>query len=245
MLNLHHAPATPAAGPAHTLAQAPPQRQRAVAKALLAGAFCLAGAAHDAAAMLVSLDTSTLSGTSARLEFVLFDGDFTANNSLTIASISTNGVLGAVDCSVDFGCTGGIFPPFAVDDAINNVPAFGQFLQDLTLGSSLSFELSFTSNYSGNGTPDPDRLVLSLLDPVTNLTLVDTDLDSTIAPVPFQDALLVVDLAGDTRIQVARSSVPNIPIRVPEPGAGALFSLGLALLGGQRIRRRRWFASSG
>jgi ferric-dicitrate binding protein FerR (iron transport regulator) len=82
MLNLHHAPATPAAGPAHTLAQAPPQRQRAVTKALLAGVFCLAGATHDAAAMLVSLDTSTLSGTSARLEFVLFDGDLTANNSL-------------------------------------------------------------------------------------------------------------------------------------------------------------------
>lgn len=237
MLNLHHAPATPAAGPAHTLSQAPPQRQRAVAKALLAGAFCLAGAAHDAAAMLVSLDTSTLSGTSARLEFVLFDGDFTANNSLTIASISTNGVLGAIDCS--FGCTGGFSPPFALDDALT----FGQFLQDLTLGSSVSFELSFTSNYSGNGTPD--RLVLSLLDPVTNLTLVDTDLDSTIAPVPFQDALLVVDLAGDARIQVAGSSDPNIPISVPEPGAGVLFSLGLALLGGQRIRRRRWFASSG
>ncbi len=230
MIKLHHQPDTPAADAAQTPVLCRPRWQRAVARTMLAGALCLAGVAHDAVAVQVSLDTSTLLlfGTRARLEFVLYDADFAANNSARIASISTDGVLGAVDCS--FGCTA--VPPFTLDDALT----FGEFLQDLTLGSSVLFELSFTSHYSGNGTSD--RLVLSLLDPDTNFTLVDTDLDFAIAPVAFQDALLFVDLAGDGRIQVAGASNPSIPINIPEPGAGALFSFGLALVGGQRIRRR-------
>jgi hypothetical protein len=203
---------------------------------MLAGALGLAGAAHDAAAVPVSLDTSMLAGKSARLEFVLFDGDFVANNSVTIASISisSDGVLGAPACSL--GCSGvppGV-SPFTLDDALT----FGQFFQDLTLGSSVSFDLSYTTNYSGIVGSTPDRLVLSLLDPDTNLTLVDTNLDFALDPVPFQDALLFADLAGAAGIQVAGTSQPSIAISIPEPGAGALFSLALALLGGHRIRRR-------
>jgi hypothetical protein len=43
-------------------------------------------------------------------------------------------------------------------------------LAGLVLGSALSFDLRFTRVYSGSG--DPDRLVLLLLDPDTNRSLV-------------------------------------------------------------------------
>ena len=79
----------------------------------------------------------------------------------------------------------------------------------------------------------PDRLSLLLLDPGTNFTLVDTDLDSP----PTQDALLQADLAPGARIQVAGASSPIPPGVVPEPAAASLVGLGLALLG-FRSRRR-------
>lgn len=223
-LNLNHA----AAGTSHSIPQPRPRSRRVMALAALAGATCLGGVQNPAIAALVTLETASLAGKSARLEFTLFDGDLIENNSVGIAPITTNGVLTGSDCSLS--CTGG--PPFT----INDIGGLGQFLQDLTLGTRLSFDLSFTTNFSGTGTPD--RLTLSLLDPATNFTLVDTDLDFLSDPVPVQDALLIVDHAPGTVIQIATESDPGIPVKVPEPGATALFSLGLALLGGQRIRRR-------
>jgi hypothetical protein len=186
--------------------------------------------ASPAGATLISFDTTTLAGTSARLDFSLLDGDFDlGNNNATIASITTDGSLGAADCSV--GCSGG--PPYTIDESL----ALGQYLQDLTLGSFLSFDLSFTTNFSGSNAPD--RLSLLLLDPVTNFTLVDTNLDFPDDAVPVQDALLLVDLAPGARIQLASDTNPSVPGSIPEPGTIGLIGLGLALLSGHGIRRRR------
>ncbi|HRF12165.1 MAG: hypothetical protein AW09_000546 [Candidatus Accumulibacter phosphatis] len=223
-----------AAGERQARVKRRPRTRFAVTLAALASAFTLGGIHHNAHAVLVTLDTTSLNGTSARLDFALLDGDSLVagdpgdgNNTVTISSIVTNGTLGGVDCSV--GCTGG--PPFTISD----LGGLGQFLQDLTLGTTVSFDLSFTSHFSGNGAPD--RLSLLLLDPGTNLTLVDTSLDFSSDPVPVQDALLIVDHAPGAQIQFATVSSPLLPIAVPEPGAGMLFSLALALIGGQRIRR--------
>ena len=223
-----------AAGERQARVKRRPRTRFAVTLAALASAFTLGGIHHNAHAVLVTLDTTSLNGTSARLDFALLDGDSLVagdpgdgNNTVTISSIVTNGTLGGVDCSV--GCTGG--PPFTISD----LGGLGQFLQDLTLGTTVSFDLSFTSHFSGNGAPD--RLSLLLLDPGTNLTLVDTSFDFSSDPVPVQDALLIVDHAPGAQIQLATVSNPRLPINVSEPGAGALFSLGLALLVGQRIRR--------
>ena len=205
--------------------RSPSWQKRCAALAIIVAA-CIAG---PAAATVVSFDTSSLVGSAARLDFSLLDGDgVLGNNSVTIGSIATDGILGTADCTL--GCTGG--PPYSIDES----GALGQFLQDLTLGSFLFFDLSFTTNYSGIGAPD--RLSLSLLDPATNFTLVDTDIDFPSDPVPVQDALLLVDLAPGAQIQVATAD-PPIPGAVPEPGAAGLVGLGLALLTGQRIRRRR------
>ncbi len=197
---------------------------RCAAFALVA---CLAGSAD---ASLISLDTSAFAGgTQARLDFTLLDGDFVSNNSVSIASVTTDGTLGAVDCSL--GCSGG--PPYTITDALG----LGQFLQDLTLGSQISFSLNFSTNFSGVGAPD--RLTLLLLDSA-GFTLVDTDLDFLLDPVPTQDALLLVDLAPGAQIQLPTATDPNLPTAViPEPGAASLVGLGLALLAAPRFRRRR------
>ena len=171
---------------------------------------------RDALATFVNIDTTTLAGTDARLEFTLLDGDFTANNSVTISGITTNGTLGGTDCTV--GCSGG--PPYAIDDSIG----LGQLLQDLNLGTFVSFFLNYTTNFSGISSPD--RFSLLLLDPGTNFTLVDTNLDFPSDPVPVQDALLVIDLQGEGQTQAATATTPSIGVAVPEPGTLALLALG-------------------
>jgi len=186
--------------------------------------------AGPACATLFSFNTTALAGSSARLEFSLFDGDFDlGNNSVTIASVNTNGSLGAVDCSL--GCTGG--PPFTITDALG----LGQYLQDLTLGTVFSFNLSFTTNFSGVNAPD--RLVLSLLDAGTNFTLVDTNLDNLNDAVPYQDAILVIDLVPGGKPLLPTSSNPSLPgAIIPAPGSAVLFGIGLAVLAARRIRVR-------
>lgn len=195
--------------------------------ALLLGLICLEQPAF-ALSVSFNFDTTALLGTDARLEFDLFDGDLTPNNSVTISGVATNGTLQGTDCSM--GCTGG--PPFVLDDTIG----LGQLLQDLTLGSALSFDLDLTTNFAGG---DSDLLVLNLLDPATNFTLVDTNLDALFAPVPYQDALLVIDLSNGG-IQTASATNPPIGVNaVPEPSTLLLLLGGGGPLIAWRMTRKR------
>ena len=213
--------AVPALGstspPAH-----PAWRKRCAGLTLVLAA-CMAG---PASATLISFNTSALAGSAARLDFSLLDGDFVNNNSVTIGAFSTDGILGGVDCTVS--CSGS--SPFVISDA----GGLGQFLQDLTLGSFISFDLSFTSNFDATGGGTPDRFALLLLDPNTNFTLVDTNLDSPLT----QDAILQADLAPGAQVQIATVSSPSLPGSIPEPGVATLFGLGLVLLTWQRLRRQ-------
>ena len=159
-----------------------------------------------AATIVVTVDTSALSGTSGRFEFDLFDGDGVTNNTVTISNLVTNGTLGAVDCST--GCTGG--PPFALNDSIG----FGMLLQDLTLGSTFSFTVNYTNNLGGS---PADRFALFLLNPGTNFTLLNTSLDS-----PFSDTLALLTLDGTANIQTADVGVSVSA--VPEPGSALLLT---------------------
>ena len=182
---------------------------------------------QEALAATVRLNTLPLAGVPGRFEFDLFDGDTKVNNSVTISNIVSNGTVVGTDCSI--GCTGG--PSTFV---LNDSPGFGQLLYDLTLGTSLRFDLSYTTNYGGMlGTDPPDRFALSLLDPNTNFSLVDTDITY-----PFK-ALLTIDLIGSGLVQVASVVRPGIGISVgglavPEPGSLALVAVALLAL----VRRR-------
>lgn len=173
--------------------------------------FCLitiAGMPRDAHALLVQIDTSSLTGTGA-FEFTLFDGDGTAaNNTATISGT-------------------------AIQD-------FDSTRKELALGGSVVFDISFTKNFlpafSG---ASPDLLVLNLLDPNTNFTLLDTNLDALSAPVPYQDALLVIDLSSGAILTPSLSS-PNVSIAVPEPSTAMLFvAVGLLFLSRRAFLVRR------
>lgn len=180
----------------------------------------------DALAYAVTLDTSALAGTSGRLEFLLLDGDGVANNTAVVSNIASNGTFVGTDCSV--GCTGG--PPFTLSDSLG----LGQFLYDLTLGTTLSFDLSVTTNYGGvPGTDPADLFALSLLNPVTNFSLVTTDL--AFPP----DALLTIDLTGSGVVRIAGTTSPNVAVGVvPEPGSLALTAVALLAL----VRRQAFGA---
>ena len=102
-----------------------------------------------------------------------------------------------------------------------------QFLQDLVLGSVLSIDIGLTNEFAGG---DADLLVLNLLDPATNFTLVDTNLDQLAGPVPFQDALFVHNFAT-SQFVTASVSTPLLAIAtVSEPGNWMLVMIGGALL---------------
>jgi hypothetical protein len=157
------------------------------------------------------------------LDFQLLDGDLSANNSATISALKTNGTLHGFDCTV--GCAGG--PPFVINDALG----LGQFIQDLVLGTALSFDLAFTNNFAGG---DADLLVLNLLDPATNFTLVDTNLDALAAPVPYQDALLVLNFqTGQFLFPSVTSPVIGVStprVGVPEPNIFVLLMGGVLVV---------------
>lgn len=198
-----------------------PRRSHSPARLLGALVLCAgllaAVAPRDASAVAIALDTSSLAGSAGRFEFLLLDLDGVANNTVTVSNLTTNGTPIGIDCSV--GCTGG--PPFVLDDTAG----LGQFLYDLTLGSVFRFDLTFTSNFGGIGGVDPpDRFALSLLDPGTNFTLVNTDL--TFPPA----ALLTIDLINGGLLQLAAVTDPRLGIAVPEPGGLALTVLGLVVL---------------
>src|SRR5262245_18541410 len=175
---------------------------------------------------------ASLSGASGRLDFALFDGDFDlGNNTVTISNITTNGTLQSAHCSL--GCSGR--PSFVLDESL----ALGQLLQDLVLGTSVSFDLSFTTNFSGIGVPD--RLILNVLDSSTNLTLVTTDLNKIVDdPVGYQDALLVLDLKDGGLTVASTISVPGSGA-VPEPSTILALLTALALI---PLTRRRAATSS-
>jgi hypothetical protein len=177
----------------------------------------------QAAAIIFSLDTTTLSGTDARLDFQLIDGDVTDNSSVDIANITTNGTLQSTDCPAILNCTGG--PPFTITDT----GGLGLFAQLLNLGSSLSFTLTSTL-----GTPD--LLSVNLLNPNTNFSLVATDLTAAAAPIPYQDALLVLNLSNGSFL-LPTSSSPSLSVSaVPEPSTLMLAMLGFSLLAWKTMR---------
>jgi hypothetical protein len=198
-------------------------RHRIVTAAVCLAAILMSVAPRWASAVTIHIDLSPLAVTSARLDFDLFDGDtLSNNNAVTISNLMTDGTWAVPPGGCSIGCNGG--PTYQVSD-----DPFGQLLIDLAFaapGTYVSFELAFTNVFVADGTNAPDRLTLNLLDPVTNFSLVDTDLDIN-DPVPVQDAVLYVDLKDPTDIVLAGRGVS---VTVPEPTSLALVLLALAVL---------------
>ncbi|MGD9600534.1 MAG: NF038129 family PEP-CTERM protein [Gammaproteobacteria bacterium] len=179
---------------------------------VLAGGLLLASAA-PVSAIPITIDTASRLGVSATLSITLVDGDFAANNQAVVSNLVTDGVLGERTCLL--GCAD--LPPVTLDDAIG----LGEFLQSLTLGTFISFDLAFTQAFEALAGAVSDRILGELLDD-GGFALFDTELDAPSDPVPYQDALFVVD--------VARGAVRGAAgiVTVPEPASLGLVLTGLA-----------------
>lgn len=180
--------------------------------ALLIPAFCWpvqAGAIH------VIVDTSPLQGSSGFLAFDFVAGSPVPNNTVSITSFVSDGALGVASAS---GSTSGTLVPGPLDLADSSF--FNEWLQGLTYGSMLSFDLAPTGNTFLGGTPDSFSFFL---------------LDGGQTPYTTSDptganALFAVDLNGsDTKPDVFSSTFGSAalqaPTQIPEPGFAGLIAL--------------------
>ncbi len=179
----------------------------------------------------VSIDTSLLSGTAAQLALDFIDGGPPAN-SAAVSGFATDGTLGT---QVSSGDVTGNLP---VTVTLADTQFFNELLADITLGTSLSFIFTPTTNGPDVGSL-PDSFSAFLLDPLSGLPLFATthpsgadalfqfDIDGT------ETGMLSVFAALNDEVGI---SVAPISQQVPEPGTVALLAIGLA---GVCVLRRR------
>lgn len=191
-----------------------------VVSVLIAGRIC-------ASPIEVTVDTSSLSGSIANLAFDLLDGG-PPPNSVTISGF-TGGTLGST-IVLSGDVTGTLPGPITIGDS----GGFNEYLQDITLGSSLSFRFDTTGN-PADAASSPDGFSFLLLDPDTGTSLISPTADPT-----GNDALFLYATGEADPLQIYTEVVQaaEVPSGAPEPGALALAMAGLLGLGLVRTVRR-------
>ncbi|MEP7162824.1 MAG: NF038129 family PEP-CTERM protein [Candidatus Moraniibacteriota bacterium] len=162
----------------------------------------------------IILNTSSLAGTNAVLAFDLIDGG-TPGNTVTISGFSSNGTLGS------FSVTGDVTGSLPGTVTFSDSQFFNEYLQNILLGSTLSFTFDATGN-PADPLSFPDAFSLFLLDPATGLPLYATS-DPTGA-----NALFLYNIGGQNPLSIYSSNVTQGPNQVPEPSTAWL--IGIALL---------------
>ena len=185
----------------------------------------------------VVVNTTPLVGSGAQLAFDFIDGG-APSNTATISGFATNGTLGSFTKT---GSVNGNLPgTITLADTLviggSTFPSFfNEYLQNITLGTTLSFLLNETTN-GPSGASSPDSFSFFLLNPTTNFSLVSTS-DPTGA-----NALFVLDINGSPQGQLKVYSVSGGQVSesvtpVPEPSILLLMLTGLAgLIGWRHVR---------
>ena len=200
---------------------------RRVWNLLLAPALLLSAGSALAVPIDVSIDTTLLSGTSGQLAFVLTSPD-PASNSATITGFATDGTLGS---AFEFGgpITGSLPGVVTIGDTF----FFNQLAQDIVFGTTISFFVELTTNFTIGSIPD--GFSFFLLDPTTFAPLFETT-DPT-----GTDALFAIDIDGSATGQLSVYTAVGDPAvatwtAVPIPEPTTLFLL-MSGLGGLVLRR--------
>lgn len=212
---------------------------------LAAPCLVLADVTYD-----ITMNTSSLAGSTAALTFDFIDGGAPAN-SISISNFSTDGMLGGASS------TGSVNGSVSTGLTLSDTSFFNEEQQVITLGSTVSFQLDATTNLPAAASL-PDTFSLFLLDPTGTNSLTSTT-DPTGA-----DSLLtfqiddVTNAAGDVVGQInVYDSSPSIPITAalhtmssvgaPEIDAASAASAltllwgGIAVLQGRRRSSRAHF----
>jgi hypothetical protein len=180
---------------------------------ILASTLAMAATVYN-----VTVDTTPLNTTQGYLAFDFFQGFPIENNAVTISNFTTDATLGTLTTTGD--ATGTISPgPGNLDD-INNF--FNEFLQEVTFGTTISFNLSLTTN----GASTPDNFSFYLLDS-SQFPIVTSDPTGT-------DSLISIDITGPGLTPNvytsadATATVAPAGSSTPEPGSFWLVGISLA-----------------
>ena len=188
-------------------------------KILILAVFCTSLLATPASVWAVpyqvNVNVAAFSGTDAQIAFDFIDGG-TPSNTVTISAFSTDGtLLGTLSTS---GAVIGNLPGTVT---LTDTDFFNEYLQDITLGSTISFLLESTTNAPSGSFPDAfSFLILN----TSGLPLFDTG-DPTGA-----NALFILDIDGTAQGALSVYSASASVAAVPEPGTLLLLGSGLVSL---------------
>jgi len=202
----------------------------------------LCGATSARASILITVDTSPLSGIQT-LGFGLTNSDGSANT-VSLSAFDFGGgsaVSGSEDCTFGglfsgAGCSGDLTSGVTLDD----VDVAALFTQQFEAGSTLSFLLTSTNNYTG---PVPDQFAFYLCDATISVCYSDDE----------SGAMLLLDLvggtlssssfvrfgAGEVGLDAPTVTEAAVPVPVPEPATLLLLASGLSVAARVRGLARR------
>jgi hypothetical protein len=190
-----------------------------------------------AAPIMITLDTSSLSGTQTLiLGLTNFDA---SSNTVLLSDFAFGGgsaVGGSADCTLGgvfggSGCSGDLTSGVTLEDLD---PTAALFSQQFEAGATLSFVLNATDSFTG---PVPDQFSMFACD--TALTCYSDDASG---------ALLLLDLvsplspASFVLFEASSKGLPapvvSVTSPVPEPGTLWMLAAGVAAAASRRHRRR-------
>lgn len=182
-------------------------------------AFLLFAASLPAAPLLVTFDTSAISGQTGTVDIQFNPADFGQLYEFGTATITAfelgTGSLGSLAAGPDGGASGSLPGPLAI--------ANSDFLNGIVYNAIFGDTASFLVDFSGNALTASGQ---------SNLTTL------TVSLIGKLTLSAVADLAGDGTIDTSFSS-PGVEFssEVPEPSTFGM--VGIALAAGVAFRRRR------
>jgi hypothetical protein len=192
----------------------------AACSALLLSTFALADTFN------VNVNTTPIAGESGYLAFDLTGGSPVENNVVSISTFASNSSLGVLSLT---GAASGTISPGP--GSLNDSQFFNELLQEVTFGSTLSFTLSLSTNYTSGSIPD--TFAFYLLDSTSNpFTTSDPTGANSLFAINIDAASLTPDVYSSSSATATLS--PLSVAATPEPASfwlmlasvpGLLFSL--------------------